>query len=153
MLGVFPGGGGGGIELIDPLNNWALKLTFLENKCLFPYISPTGFDPPKIACAKPLGMESKIIPNSALKSSSDYNQYFGPERSRLHMKQEGSYYGGWASKHVDVGQWLEIDLGKITKVTRIATQGRYDANWWVTKYTLTYSDGGKYKSYKNGEVC
>ncbi|XP_022778337.1 uncharacterized protein LOC111319871 [Stylophora pistillata] len=111
-----------------------------------------GFDPPKIVCASPLGMESNIIPNSALKSSSVYNQYFGPERSRLNKKQEGSYYGGWASKHGDVGQWLEIDLGKITKVTQIATQGRYDANWWVTKYTLTYSDGGQFKSYKNGEV-
>ena len=98
-------------------------------------------------------MESEEIPNSALKSSSVYNQYSGPERSRLNKKQEGSYYGGWASKHADVGQWLQIDLGKITKVTRIATQGRYDANWWVTKYSLTYSDGGQFKSYKNGEVC
>ena len=98
-------------------------------------------------------MESGDIPNSALKSSSDYSQYFGPERSRLNEKKEGSYYGGWASNHVDVGQWLQIDLGKTTKVTRIATQGREDDNWWVTKYTLTYSDGGRFKSYKNGTVC
>ena len=97
-------------------------------------------------------MQIGEIPDSALKSSSDYNQYFGAERSRLNEKQEGSYYGGWASKHADVGQWLQIDLGKITKVTRIATQGRYDASWWVTKYSLTYSDGGQFQSYKNGEV-
>ena len=97
-------------------------------------------------------MESGEIPSSALKSSSDYNQYFGAERSRLNENQDGSYYGGWASKHADVGQWLQIDLGKVTKVTRIATQGRYDANWWVTKYTLSYSSGGPFKFYKNGEV-
>ena len=97
-------------------------------------------------------MESGEIPSSALKSSLDYNQYFGAERSRLNENQDGSYYGGWASKHADVGQWLQIDLGKVTKVTRIATQGRYDANWWVTKYTLSYSSGGPFKFYKNGEV-
>ena len=97
-------------------------------------------------------MQSGEIPDLALKSSSDYNQYFGAARSRLNKQTEGSYYGGWASKHADVGQWLQIDLGKITKITRIATQGRYDANWWVTKYKLSYSDGGRFKSYKNGEV-
>lgn len=112
----------------------------------------SGFDPPKIVCAGALGMESGEIPSSALKSSSDYNQYFGAVRSRLNENQDGSYYGGWASKHADVGQWLQIDLGKITKVTRIATRGRYDANWWVTKYKLSYSDGGKFQFYKNGEV-
>ena len=98
-------------------------------------------------------MESGEIPDSALKSSSDYNQYFGAERSRLNEQQEGSYYGGWAPKYADKGQWMQIDLGKITKITRIATQGRYDANWWVKKYKLTYSDGGRFKSYNNGEVC
>lgn len=97
-------------------------------------------------------MESGEIPSSALKSSSDYNQYFTAERSRLNEKKDGSYYGGWASKHADVGQWLQIDLGKTAKITRIATQGRYDANWWVTKYRLTYSDGGIFKSYQNGQV-
>ena len=113
----------------------------------------TGFDPPTIVCADALGMESGEIADSALKSTSDYNQYFGAERSRLNEQQDGSYYGGWAPKSSDKGQWLQIDLGKITKVTRIATQGRYDANWWVKKYKLTYSDGGRFKSYKNGEVC
>lgn len=115
-------------------------------------VTITGFAPPKIVCADALGMESGEIPRSALKSSSDYNQYFTAERSRLNEKKDGSYYGGWASKHADVGQWLQIDLGKTAKITRIATQGRYDANWWVTKYRLTYSDGGIFKSYKNGQV-
>ncbi|XP_029202215.2 uncharacterized protein LOC114966489 [Acropora millepora] len=110
-----------------------------------------GFDPPKIVCADALGMESKEIPSSALKSSSDYNQYFGADRSRLNEKREGNFYGGWASKHADVGQWLQINLGKTTKITRIATQGRSDANWWVTKYKLSYSNGGRFLFYKNGE--
>ena len=97
-------------------------------------------------------MKSGQIPSSALRSSSDYNQYCGAERSRLNQQTEGSYIGGWASKHADVGQWLQIDLGKKTKITRIATQGRSDANWWVTKYKLSYSDGGRFQWYKNQEV-
>lgn len=97
-------------------------------------------------------MKNEEIPPSALKSSSDYNQYSGAERSRLNEKREGNFYGGWAPKHADIGQWLQIDLGKATKITRIATQGRSDANWWVTKYKLSYSNGGRFLFYKNGEV-
>lgn len=112
----------------------------------------TGFQPPEIVCADALGMEGKQIPDSALKSSSDYSQYFGAERSRLRLQKEGNNYGCWAAKHADVGQWLQIDLGKVTKVTRLATQGRADANWWVTKYKVSYSSGGRFQFYKNGEV-
>lgn len=97
-------------------------------------------------------MESGDIPDSALISTSDYNGYSGPERSRLNKEQDGSYYGGWSPKYADIGQWLQIDLGKTTKVTRIATRGRDNVDWWVTKYTLSYSNGGQFQPYKNGEV-
>lgn len=97
-------------------------------------------------------MESGDIPDSALKSTSDYNGYSGPERSRLNKEQDGSYYGGWSPKYPDIGQWLQIDLGKTTKVTRIATRGRDNVDWWVTKYALSYSNGGQFQPYKDGEV-
>ena len=46
-----------------------------------------------------------------------------------------------------------VDLGKVTKVTRLATQGRSDAGWWSKSYSLEYSeDGGVFKPYKNGQV-
>ncbi|XP_068671097.1 uncharacterized protein [Montipora foliosa] len=109
------------------------------------------FDPPEIVCADALGMESGDIPDSALTSSSDYNQYFGAQRSRLKSERNGSYYGGWASKSLDYNQWLQIDLRNLTKVTRIATQGLHDASWWVTKYKLSYSSGDKFEFYNNGE--
>ena len=65
----------------------------------------------------------------------------------------GSFGGGWAAQYNDANQFLEIDLDEVTKVTRIATQGRLDAAWWVKTYTLSYSeDGGTFKDYKNGEV-
>ena len=65
----------------------------------------------------------------------------------------GSFGEGWAAQYNDANQFLEIDLDEVTKVTRIATQGRLDAAWWVKTYTLSYSeDGGTFKDYKNGEV-
>lgn len=65
----------------------------------------------------------------------------------------GSFGGGWISQYQDANQFLQIDLGKVTKVTRFATQGRYDAGWWSTSYTLDYSvDGATFKSYNNGQV-
>ena len=65
----------------------------------------------------------------------------------------GSFKGGWISQYADANQFLQIDLGKVTKVTRIATQGRYDAGWWTKTYTLAYSvDGGTFMLYNNGQV-
>ena len=65
----------------------------------------------------------------------------------------GSFNGGWVSQYGGADQFLQIDLDNVTKVTRIATQGRYDAGWWTKTYTLSYSnDGAAFTAYKNGEV-
>ena len=56
-------------------------------------------------------------------------------------------------------QFLQIDLGNVTKVTRIATQGQSGRDWsdrwswWTMTYTLDYSeDGGIFISYNNVQV-
>ena len=85
-------------------------------------------------------------------ASSQYNQYYGPDRGRLRTEGEGSYGGGWAAQYNDVNQFLQFDLGKVTKVTAVATQGRSDANWMVTSYTLAYSvNGGSFTPYGEGD--
>ena len=56
-------------------------------------------------------------------ASSVHSQYFEAERARLNKKNEGSYYGAWVPKRFTLGEWIQIDLGKNVKVTRIATQG------------------------------
>ena len=44
-----------------------------------------------------------------------------------------------------------MDLGNITMVTKIATQGRQRALEWVTEYKVSYSfDGGFYKFQQQG---
>lgn len=85
-------------------------------------------------------------------ASSQYNQYYGPDRGRLRTEGEGSYGGGWAAQYKDVDQFLQFDLGKVIKVTAVATQGRSDADWMVTSYTLAYSvDGGSFTPYGEGD--
>ena len=65
----------------------------------------------------------------------------------------GNLNGGWVSYDRDAYQFLQIDLENVTKVTRIATQGAFDENWWTKTYTLDYSlDGVTFISYNNGQV-
>lgn len=100
-----------------------------------------------------LGLENGQIPSSSMVSSSQYNQYYGPERARLRLVTEGSNVGGWAPKSSSTKEWIRFDLGENTKVTRIATQGRDNGNWWTTSYSLSYRvDGGNYEHYDNGRV-
>ena len=43
-----------------------------------------------------------------------------------------------------------MDLGDITKVTKIGTQGRQEAAQWVTEYKVSYSlDGGLFHFYRH----
>ena len=68
------------------------------------------------------------------------------------MLKEGSYAGGWAAQYNDGKQFLQVDLGNITKVTAVATQGLYEYNWMVTSYTLAYSlDAGSFTPYGDGD--
>lgn len=65
----------------------------------------------------------------------------------------GSFKGNWLSQYADSRQFLQIDLGNVTKVTAIALQGRYDAGQWTKTFTLSYAnDGATFTEYKNAEV-
>ena len=97
----------------------------------------------------PLGMENGAISDSQISASSQGNDNNGPQRARLNRKQEGKKMGAWCSLKNDIYQWLQVDLGTYTTVTRIATQGRNEWYQWVTKYRLQYSeDGVNFHLYK-----
>lgn len=114
----------------------------------------SGFEKPEIVCATALGIEHvNQIPDSAIVSSSQYNTYYGPERARLRLVTQGSFIGGWSPKSSNTGEWIEFDLAENTKVTGVATQGRDNADWWTTSYSLSFRvEGGSYESYNNGYV-
>ena len=61
----------------------------------------------------------------------------------------GGKTGAWSSLYVDLGQWIQVDLGDIAKVTKIGTQGRQELAQWVTEFKVSYSlDGGIYKFFR-----
>ena len=92
-----------------------------------------------------LGMESGAIADSRITASSEWSIYHSPKRARLYTKgNDAPWRGAWSSLTKDLNQWLQVDLGKFTPVTHVATQGRnsHSPAQMVTKYKLQFSDDG-----------
>ena len=86
-------------------------------------------------------MKNKTIKDSAVTASSEYDQNTGPEKARLDMMEEidGGWYKGWRAMTDDDKQWLQVNLGRVMKITRIATQGGHYQSvygYWVTSFSL-----------------
>ena len=87
-------------------------------------------------------MESGAISDAQISASSHYTKNwrrdYSAKKARLNYKE------CWAAAKNDIHQWLQVDLGGYTKVTRVATQGsgyRY-LKWRVTKFKIQYSSDG-----------
>ena len=94
----------------------------------------------------PLGLQTDLIPDSAMKANS-YQSGYPPKAGRLNS------HVGWCSQHNAYSDYLQIDFGKVMKITRMATQGRYSADQWVKKYILSFSlDGSAFHAYEKGKV-
>ena len=92
-------------------------------------------------------MEDKLIPDSAITASStraSSSLLYAPGNARLHYKGGGGRYGGWIPAVSDHSQWLQINFGRETQVTGIATQGFYNVLYYVKSYTLQYVDDRGY---------
>ena len=106
-----------------------------------------------------LGMESGAISDSQITASSEYDIHHGPKRARLYTPDWtipgiGLGPGAWCRLPTDLSPWLQVDLGKVTPVTHVATQGRnfFSPGEWVTKYKLQFSDdGASFLFYKRQE--
>ena len=54
----------------------------------------------------------------------------------------------WIATTTNADQWLQVDFGqKQVKVTRVATQGRYNVDEWVATYKLQYGSNGVIFTY------
>ena len=94
-------------------------------------------------------MTRGTITDTQITASSELDNTHSAAQARLHSKANGSKYQAWSAHENDDHQWLQIDFGSSTKITRLATQGRNGFNEWVTKYNLSYSDDGvHFHSYK-----
>ena len=80
-------------------------------------------------------------------ASSSYNVYHGPFLARLHRSRTGRFMGAWVARIRNANQWLQIALGRPMKLTGIATQGRADANQWVTRYLVAFSQDNMHFEY------
>lgn len=99
----------------------------------------------------PIGVEDGKIPNGYVTSSSTYNRYHAPWLGRLNKKARGRNKGAWSAKKNDRRQWLQFNMGSPTLITTIRTQGRQDANQWVTSYKVYFgNDGVRFIPYKKG---
>ena len=83
------------------------------------------------------GVESGKIPNSQIISSTAYHPRVAAVQGRLNGA------ASWSARVRNKNQWIQIDLGRDEVVTAIATQGRANANQWVTSYYVSYSLDGK----------
>ena len=94
------------------------------------------------SCFLPLGMESGHLPDSAISASTSHDANHIPQFGRLNKIPASGKAGAWCAKSNDGNQWLQVSFGRQTTVTKVATQGRYDSNQWVTSYSLSYSVDG-----------
>uniref|UniRef100_A0A665XFZ8 Contactin associated protein like 3 n=1 Tax=Echeneis naucrates TaxID=173247 RepID=A0A665XFZ8_ECHNA len=98
------------------------------------------------------------VPSFSLESEAEHNLsqeslHAGNEKdkdsiitSSLHLSNRA---GGWSPLTSDRYQWLQVDLGERTKITAVATQGRYGSSDWLTSYLLMFSDTGhNWKQYR-----
>ena len=102
-------------------------------------------------CDVPLGLEDGRIPNPMFRASSSYNYYCAARNARLHQRRAGRNGGAWCSRTRNNRQWLQVDFGTDTIVTRVCTQGRHNADQWVTSYYVSFSSRGqRFITYKEG---
>uniref|UniRef100_A0A8C4ZDC2 F5/8 type C domain-containing protein n=1 Tax=Gadus morhua TaxID=8049 RepID=A0A8C4ZDC2_GADMO len=108
---------------------------------------------PECPYHRPLGFESGWVAPSQI-SCSNQAQYAGwylawlPHRARLNNQGFGC---AWLSKYNDPRQWLQLDLQQVGVVSGVLTQGRCDADEWVTKYSLQHrtTDSARWVYYKD----
>ncbi|KAJ6667597.1 hypothetical protein lerEdw1_016718 [Lerista edwardsae] len=89
---------------------------------------------------KPLGFESGAVTSDQISCSSP-EQYTGWYTSWTANKARlnGQGFGcAWLSKYQDTNQWLQIDLKEVKVISGILSQGRCDADEWMTKYNVQY---------------
>lgn len=101
-----------------------------------------------------LGLEDGKVPDESITASSELDDGHAAKCARLNTKADGDMKGAWAAKDNDENQWLQVNLGQFTRVTKIATQGQNgESTNHVKTYSLMYSrDGETFVDYEVDKV-
>lgn len=95
---------------------------------------------PECPYHKPLGFEAGSVSPDQISCSNDdqYSGWFSSwTASKARLNNQG-FGCAWLAKFQDNTQWLQIDLKEVKVVSGILTQGRCDADEWITKYSVQY---------------
>ena len=85
-------------------------------------------------------MVSGALDSTRLSASSSLNDEHDERGSRLLTHSKGAH--SLSVQTLDSHQYLQIDVGLVTTITAVATQGRNGVHEWVTTYLLHYSLDG-----------
>ncbi|CAH1263999.1 MFGE8 [Branchiostoma lanceolatum] len=105
-----------------------------------------------------LGVSTGEIPNTRIKASSRKSRFHKAHQARLHLQETTRTAGAWVAGNNNRRQWLQVDLGQVTQVSGIITQGRnsnlrnQDGSHleYVKLFKVQYSnDGTTFKTYKD----
>ena len=100
-------------------------------------------------CSKPLGIQNGRLKNSKITASSEWNHKHAAWLGRLGRTNRRGYAGAWCAKQNNHYQWIKFDFSRPMRITKVATQGRYDYDQWVTRYTMSSSvDGTHWATYR-----
>ncbi|XP_070770025.1 coagulation factor VIII [Enoplosus armatus] len=101
------------------------------------------------SCSLPLGLQKGQIPDKSFSASSVYSSLLRSWNSALaRLHQEGSA-NAWRPKNDNPHEWLQVDLGKVKRITGVVTQGARSllTQMMVTEFSVTVShDGGSWRS-------
>ncbi|CAH3019601.1 unnamed protein product [Porites evermanni] len=134
-------------------SGWTFRncLISCKAKCDNQPIQPTG------SCTTPLGLGWDYkLPDSGFSASSEMSPgggwVAGAKNARLYFEDnhDQKRIGGWCASSRNP-QWIKVDLGRVKKITGIATQGRDVFYEHVKKYELEFStDGVSWQPYEEG---
>ena len=88
----------------------------------------------------PLGMESGVISDTQITSSSDLSDTSTAIYARLNqLGDNNGTEGAWIAATNDKNQWVEVNLYRQTIVTGVTMQGNPSSDKWVTSYKVEFS--------------
>ncbi|EDO38721.1 predicted protein, partial [Nematostella vectensis] len=106
----------------------------------------------------PLGLSDYRIPDASMTASSIWGPWLAARCGRVNRTYDDICNGAWNARNNNQKQYLQIDLGNLTLISGLATQGRaanlsQQTHQYVKSYSLDHSlDGMNWESYTENEV-
>ncbi|XP_023263153.1 coagulation factor VIII-like [Seriola lalandi dorsalis] len=95
------------------------------------------------SCSLPLGLQT-LIPDKNFDASSCYSSLLSTWKASLARLHQGGRANAWRPKNNNPHEWLQVNLGKIRRITGVITQGARSllTQMMVTEFSVTVSHDG-----------